>query len=82
MFRKIIFTISGASKWTFLTLIRVYQNIVSPYLGDRCRFYPSCSQYAQQAIVSHSVVKGLYLTCRRILRCHPFHKGGFDPVPE
>lgn len=82
MVRKIVFTLSFASKWTFLALIRAYQKIVSPFFGYRCRFYPSCSHYAFDAITSHHVIKGLYLTCRRILRCHPFHKGGFDPVPK
>jgi uncharacterized protein len=68
-------------KFAVLALIRGYQVIVSPVLGPACRFYPSCSQYARQAIYRHGVVKGSYLAMRRLLRCHPFHPGGFDPVP-
>jgi putative membrane protein insertion efficiency factor len=61
--------------------IKLYRMIVSPYLGNCCRFHPSCSVYAEEAINTHGVVKGCYLTLRRLLKCHPFHKGGFDPVP-
>ncbi|MEN8757043.1 MAG: membrane protein insertion efficiency factor YidD [Desulfobacterales bacterium] len=69
------------SKFIVLALIRGYQLIVSPVLGPACRFYPSCSQYASLAINRYGVVKGSYLAFRRLLRCHPFHPGGFDPVP-
>jgi hypothetical protein len=69
------------SKFIVLVLIRGYQLIVSPVLGPACRFYPSCSQYASLAINQYGVVKGSYLAFRRLLRCHPFHPGGFDPVP-
>jgi len=62
-------------------LIRVYQITLSPLLGPSCRFYPSCSTYAYQAIMRHGPVKGLFLAGKRILRCHPFHPGGVDPVP-
>lgn len=64
-----------------ICLIRVYQYVLSPILGPACRFYPSCSAYAHQAIKRHGPKKGLYLAIRRILRCHPFHPGGVDPVP-
>jgi putative membrane protein insertion efficiency factor len=63
-------------------LIRAYQLALSPMLGPRCRFYPSCSQYALEAIESHGALRGSWLTARRICRCHPFHPGGFDPVPQ
>ena len=63
-------------------LIRLYQRFVSPLLGPRCRFYPSCSCYAHTAIERFGVLQGSYLGARRLLRCHPFHPGGFDPVPE
>ena len=63
-------------------LIRTYQLTISPLLGPRCRFYPSCSQYTLEAVQSHGVVRGLYLGARRLLRCHPWHPGGFDPVPR
>jgi putative membrane protein insertion efficiency factor len=63
-------------------LIRFYQYIISPLLGPRCRFYPSCSCYADEAIEHYGALKGSYLAVRRILRCHPWHPGGFDPVPR
>ncbi|MEO8315924.1 MAG: membrane protein insertion efficiency factor YidD [Pseudomonadota bacterium] len=62
-------------------LIKGYQTVISPHLGQCCRFHPSCSCYAQQAIERHGPIKGLSLTTRRILRCHPFTEGGIDPVP-
>jgi len=62
-------------------LIRGYQLVVSPALPPACRFTPSCSQYALEAIGRHGVLRGLWLAGRRLLRCHPFHPGGFDPVP-
>lgn len=63
-------------------LIRLYQWTVSPLLGPRCRFYPSCSQYALEAIQRFGVLKGGWLAARRLARCHPWQPGGFDPVPE
>ncbi len=65
----------------FIGLIRAYQVTLSPFLGPACRFYPSCSEYAYQAVVRHGPLKGLFLAVKRILRCHPFHPGGVDPVP-
>ena len=65
-----------------IILIRAYQLLISPILGNNCRFYPSCSCYAREAIVIHGSIKGVWMTIRRLLRCHPFHPGGFDPVPE
>ena len=62
-------------------LITVYQKLVSPLSPPSCRFVPTCSQYAKEAIMKHGVIKGSYLSARRILRCHPFHVGGYDPVP-
>lgn len=62
-------------------LVRVYQHLISPMLGPHCRFYPSCSHYAIQAIACHGPMKGAYLSILRLLRCHPWHPGGFDPVP-
>jgi putative membrane protein insertion efficiency factor len=64
-----------------LVLIRAYQRFISPYLAPSCRFYPSCSSYAVEAIGRHGAWRGGYLTVRRLLRCHPFHAGGHDPVP-
>ncbi|WP_295444631.1 membrane protein insertion efficiency factor YidD [uncultured Thiodictyon sp.] len=62
-------------------LVRLYQLVISPMIGPHCRFYPSCSQYAIEAIESHGLLKGVYLALRRLSRCHPWHPGGLDPVP-
>jgi len=62
-------------------LVRGYQLAISPMLPPSCRFTPSCSQYALEAITRHGAVKGSWLAARRLIRCHPFHPGGFDPVP-
>jgi uncharacterized protein len=62
-------------------LIRGYQLLISPLLPPSCRFTPSCSQYAREAIMRHGAIRGTWLAARRLVRCHPFHPGGFDPVP-
>ncbi|MEE9518388.1 MAG: membrane protein insertion efficiency factor YidD, partial [Candidatus Adiutricales bacterium] len=61
---------------------RAYQYLISPLFPRNCRFYPTCSNYAYQAVEKHGPVKGLYLSLLRLLKCHPFHPGGYDPVPE
>ena len=61
--------------------ILIYQRLVSPLLPRRCRFVPTCSEYAVEAIRKHGVLRGLWLAGRRILKCHPLHPGGHDPVP-
>jgi putative membrane protein insertion efficiency factor len=61
--------------------IRAYRYVISPMLGPTCRFYPSCSCYAEEALHRHGALRGSYLTVRRLLRCHPWHEGGYDPVP-
>lgn len=63
-------------------LIRLYQLLISPLLGPRCRFYPSCSTYALQALEQHGPLRGSWLSARRICRCHPLNPGGYDPVPN
>ena len=65
-----------------ILLIRAYQLTLSALIGRQCRFYPSCSVYATEAIETHGVSRGLTLTACRIGKCHPFHPGGYDPVPE
>ncbi len=66
----------------FIAFIRLYRLLLSPFLGNHCRFYPSCSSYAETAIRSHGVLRGGWMALRRLARCHPWHEGGFDPVPE
>lgn len=65
----------------FIFLIRVYRKFISPLKVPCCRFTPTCSEYAMEALKRYGAVKGLYLSVRRILRCNPFFKGGYDPVP-
>jgi uncharacterized protein len=62
-------------------LISCYKACLSPFMGDNCRFFPSCSTYAQEAIATHGALKGSYLALLRVTRCHPWHEGGEDPVP-
>ena len=64
-----------------MSAIRVYQLVISPAFPPSCRFYPTCSEYALQAIARYGALKGVWLGVKRIARCHPFHPGGYDPVP-
>jgi putative membrane protein insertion efficiency factor len=64
-----------------ILLIRAYQYGISPFLGRACRFHPSCSDYAVESLQRHGVMRGLALAVRRLGRCHPWHPGGYDPVP-
>ena len=68
-------------RYVLKILIRAYQVALSPLLGPNCRYYPTCSQYALEAIETHGSLRGAWLTIKRISRCHPWHEGGFDPVP-
>ncbi len=68
-------------KSLLLGLIRVYQYVLRPLLGSHCRFYPSCSEYAREAVLEHGAGRGSWLAVRRVCRCHPYHPGGYDPVP-
>ncbi len=65
-----------------ITLIKVYRLLLSPWLGQQCRFHPTCSQYALQAIQQHGPYFGFWLAVKRLASCHPWHAGGIDPVPE
>ena len=68
-------------RWLLLFLIRGYQTVLSPLLPATCRFFPSCSAYAIEALEKYGAVKGSFLTIRRLVRCQPFCTGGYDPVP-
>lgn len=68
-------------KYFFIILIVVYQNGISPFLGAKCRFYPSCSQYALACLRKHNLLKAIWYSFRRLIKCHPFNAGGYDPVP-
>ena len=69
-------------RFVLIGVIKFYKYFISPVLGNNCRFYPSCSTYSMEALKLHGVLKGVYLTVRRLLKCHPFHEGGIDPGPE
>ncbi len=68
-------------RYCLIALIRAYQLLLSPIMGNACRFHPTCSHYGIEAIETHGAIKGSYLTLKRILRCQPLCQGGFDPVP-
>jgi putative membrane protein insertion efficiency factor len=69
-------------KRLLIALVRGYQLLLSPVLGNNCRYVPSCSAYTIEAMEKHGPLKGLWLGIRRVGRCHPFHEGGYDPVPD
>lgn len=73
--------ISAALQWLAIKFIRGYQLTISPMIGPRCRFTPTCSNYAMEAINVHGVAKGCWLTVSRLVKCQPLHEGGYDPVP-
>lgn len=65
----------------FIVLIKLYQWIISPWLGPKCRYTPTCSHYAEQALKKHGVIKGMWMAIKRVGRCHPWGGSGYDPVP-
>jgi putative membrane protein insertion efficiency factor len=75
-------SIAALPKMALISGIRFYQKGISPLLPRSCRFYPTCSEYALEALERFGAFKGLYLALRRLLRCHPFQRGGYDPVPD
>jgi uncharacterized protein len=72
---------SRAGRLCGITVIRFYQRWISPYTPPACRFSPTCSEYAAQAVIQYGLLRGGWMALRRVLRCHPFHPGGYDPVP-
>ncbi|MDR2529172.1 MAG: membrane protein insertion efficiency factor YidD [Synergistaceae bacterium] len=72
----------GLAARAVVLLIRGYQRLISPFLGARCRFYPSCSQYAILALTEWGLFRGAWLTVKRLLKCGPWHEGGYDPPPS
>ena len=73
--------INAALQWIAIKFIRVYQVVISPMIGPRCRFTPTCSQYAIEAVELHGVIKGCWLAGKRLIKCQPLSEGGYDPVP-
>ena len=73
--------ISNLFKLLIINLIKIYQRLVSPFFPSSCKFSPSCSKYGIEAINKHGAIKGLILTVKRILKCNPWSKGGYDPIP-
>ncbi len=78
---KVTGAISGAIVGVLVMLVRGYQVALGPHLGGHCRFVPSCSEYAIEALRAHGAVRGVYLAVRRVLRCQPCSRSGYDPVP-
>ena len=77
-FRIFLFYLIG---WPLILLIRIYQWVISPVIGPKCRYQPTCSHYAVEALKKHGPFKGFWLAIRRIARCHPWGRSGWDPVP-
>lgn len=78
--KRFLKTASGILAMACIGLVRFYQKFISPIKGPTCRFYPTCSQYSIQAFKKYGFLKGMWLTLRRVSKCHPFHPGGYDPL--
>ena len=74
--------INAAVKYILISFIKIYQILLSPFFGRQCRFIPTCSNYSHEALEKHGVFKGIYLTIRRLLQCHPWGNSGYDSVPD
>jgi uncharacterized protein len=81
-FQRIFAVLGALIKALLVGIVRIYRAAVSPLLPPACRFHPTCSTYALEALERHGTLRGSWLTLRRIGRCHPFHDGGIDPVPQ
>jgi uncharacterized protein len=81
MFRSILGKINNVAILAIVALINCYRFLLSPYLGENCRFHPNCSCYAKEAVEKHGIFIGCWLASKRIAKCHPFNAGGYDPVP-
>ena len=79
--RSALGALTALPRWALIFLVRGYQMAISPLLPPACRYYPSCSAYAVEALEKHGALRGAWLAARRIARCHPFRPGGYDPVP-
>ncbi|MGP1547973.1 MAG: membrane protein insertion efficiency factor YidD [Prevotella sp.] len=79
--KQLLHYISKSLVWLMILPIRFYQTFITPYTPPSCRFVPTCSEYARQALSKHGPIKGSYLAIRRLLRCHPWGGSGYDPVP-
>jgi putative membrane protein insertion efficiency factor len=78
---KVMLFLRKAISAPVIGLLYFYRWFISPLLGPRCRFYPSCSEYAIAAVQNHGIIRGLFLSVKRLLKCHPWHSGGVDPIP-
>ena len=82
IFGRILARLSRIPRWFGLCLIKFYRKCISPLFPPCCRYYPTCSQYALTALERFGLIKGSWIAAKRILRCHPLHEGGYDPVPS
>lgn len=82
MFKRILVKVKNTLQQSIILILRGYQMFLSPLLGNCCRFHPNCSLYAQDAIQHYGVTRGCWMTLKRLLRCHPWHPGGYDPIQK